>query len=36
VLVSRLVMDEAPQFDISPYRLARFSDGTKLSSPEMM
>lgn len=36
MLVSRLVMDEAPQFDISPYRLARFSDGTKLSSPEMM
>jgi hypothetical protein len=29
-------MDEAPQFDISPYRLARFSDGTKLSGPEMM
>jgi hypothetical protein len=29
-------MDEAPQFDMGPYRLTRFSDGTKLSSPEMM
>ncbi|WP_459909924.1 NAD(P)/FAD-dependent oxidoreductase [Caballeronia sp. HLA56] len=36
MIVSRLVMDEVPQFDIHPYRLARFSDGTKLGSPEMM
>lgn len=33
VLVSRLVLDEATQFDMGPYRLARLSDGTKLSSP---
>ncbi|MDR6376635.1 glycine/D-amino acid oxidase-like deaminating enzyme [Paraburkholderia caledonica] len=36
LLASRLVMDEAPQFDMGPYRLTRFSDGTKLNSPEMM
>jgi glycine/D-amino acid oxidase-like deaminating enzyme len=36
LLASRLIMDEAPQLDVRPYRLARFSDGTKLSSPEMM
>jgi hypothetical protein len=29
-------MDEAPQFDMAPYRLTRFSDGTKLNSPELM
>ncbi len=36
LLASRLVMNEAPQFDMGPYRLTRFSDGTKLNSPEMM
>jgi glycine/D-amino acid oxidase-like deaminating enzyme len=36
MLVSRLVMDDAPQFNIAPFRLARFSDGTTLSSPQMM
>jgi glycine/D-amino acid oxidase-like deaminating enzyme len=36
MLVSRLVMDDAPQFDIAPFRLARFSDGTTRSSPQMM
>ena len=36
LLVSRLVLDEAPQFDIGPYRLTRFSDGTKLTGPDMM
>lgn len=36
LLASRLVMEEAPQFDMAPYRLTRFSDGTKLNSPEMM
>jgi glycine/D-amino acid oxidase-like deaminating enzyme len=36
LLVSRLVLDEPPQFDIGHYRLARFSDGTKLTCPNMM
>jgi len=36
MLVSRLVMDDAPQFNIAPFRLARFSDGTTLSRPQMM
>jgi glycine/D-amino acid oxidase-like deaminating enzyme len=36
LLVSRLVLDEAPQSDIGHYRLARFSDGTKLTGPDMM
>jgi glycine/D-amino acid oxidase-like deaminating enzyme len=36
MLVSRLAMDAAPKFDIAPFRLARFSGGTTLSSPQMM
>ncbi|SAK86375.1 FAD dependent oxidoreductase [Caballeronia pedi] len=36
MLVSRLVMGDAPQCDIAPFRLTRFSDGSKLASPEMM
>jgi glycine/D-amino acid oxidase-like deaminating enzyme len=36
MLVSRLVMDAAPKFDIAPFRLARSSGGTTLSSPQMM
>jgi hypothetical protein len=31
-----MVMDETPRFDIGPYRLSRFSDGTVLGRPEMM
>jgi glycine/D-amino acid oxidase-like deaminating enzyme len=36
LLVSRLVLGEAPGFNIDAYRLTRFSDGTRLASPEMM
>ncbi|WP_250520690.1 FAD-dependent oxidoreductase [Caballeronia sp. NCTM1] len=36
MLVSRLITEDAPQFEIHPYRLARFSDGTKLNGPDMM
>ncbi|WP_244818269.1 FAD-binding oxidoreductase [Caballeronia sp. Lep1P3] len=36
MLVSQLVMDDAPQFELRPYRLERFSDGTVLNSPDMM
>lgn len=35
-LVSQLVMDDSPQFDIRPYRLNRFGDGIELGRPEMM
>lgn len=36
LLASQLVLDEAPDFDIGRYRLARFTDGTKLTHPQMM
>jgi glycine/D-amino acid oxidase-like deaminating enzyme len=36
ILVSRLVMNETAQFDIQPYELGRFSNGSILRSPEMM
>lgn len=36
LLVSRIVTEDAPQFDISPFRLARFSDGSVLNTPQMM
>ncbi|MEM5314318.1 FAD-binding oxidoreductase [Paraburkholderia sp. JHI869] len=36
LLVSRLVSNEAPQFDIGPYRMARFRDGTRLGMPQTM
>lgn len=36
LLASQLVMDDKPEFNINPYRLLRFSDGTELAKPEMM
>ncbi|MFT4067300.1 NAD(P)/FAD-dependent oxidoreductase [Paraburkholderia sp.] len=36
MLVSRIVTDDASGTDIQPYRLTRFTDGTRLASPEMM
>jgi glycine/D-amino acid oxidase-like deaminating enzyme len=36
MLVSQIVMNDTPQFDIRPYRLSRFFDGTVLNAPEMM
>ncbi|WP_321891025.1 NAD(P)/FAD-dependent oxidoreductase [Paraburkholderia tropica] len=36
MLVSQMVMGERPQFDISPFRLGRFSDGSDVRVPEMM
>lgn len=36
LLTCQLVTNEAPQFDLGPYKLERFSDGTALHRPEMM
>lgn len=36
MLVSRVVMNEAPATEMKPYRLTPFSDGTPIKSPEMM
>jgi glycine/D-amino acid oxidase-like deaminating enzyme len=36
MLVSRIVTNDAISTDLAPYRLTRFSDGTRLASPEMM
>jgi glycine/D-amino acid oxidase-like deaminating enzyme len=36
VAVSQLVMNGKSEFDLHPYRLTRFSDGTEIKRPEMM
>ncbi|MGF6970112.1 glycine/D-amino acid oxidase-like deaminating enzyme [Paraburkholderia sp. WC7.3g] len=36
MLVSRIVTNDATGIDIQPYRLTRFTDGTRLARPEMM
>ncbi|MBB5413524.1 glycine/D-amino acid oxidase-like deaminating enzyme [Paraburkholderia sp. HC6.4b] len=36
MLVSRIVTDDATGIETQPYRLTRFSDGTRLAKPEMM
>jgi len=36
IAVSQLVMDGGSEFDLQPYRLVRFSDGSELARPEMM
>jgi glycine/D-amino acid oxidase-like deaminating enzyme len=35
-LVSEMALDETPYTDIGPYRLERFSDGSKMHRPDMM
>ncbi len=36
LLISQMVLEDTPEFDLHPFRLQRFSDGSELAQPEMM